>query len=362
MMASPLPPPTGGISSWTVELLKSPLAEEFGLHVLDISPRDEGAVSGRSRFRMDRAFDSLRMLAALVRDVRRHRPHVLHINTSYHWAMLRDGAFVWIARGLGVRTVLHFRGGDLPEFAEACPRWAARLLEATFRRTDRLVALTRHTETFLCRRHGERVRYLPNFIDCEAWDGSGRPRDDGPVRILYVGWLIEAKGIRELLRAFQHVSGAQLTLVGPADPDFVAGLRELTEPLGDRVRILDPRPRAELLPLYREADVFAFPTWREGFPNVALEAMAAGLPLVTTPVGAIPDIVRDGEEGLIVPARDPEALGAALRRLVADPELRRKLGDNARQRVAAFSRPRVLAQLAEIWRELAPPARSATSK
>jgi glycosyltransferase involved in cell wall biosynthesis len=80
--------------------------------------------------------------------------------------------------------------------------------------------------------------------------------------------------------------------------------------------------------------------------------MAAGLPLVTTPVGAIADVVREGEEGFVVPVRDEEALAAALGRLVANPELRRAMGARARERAAAFSRDRVLGELAELWQAL----------
>jgi glycosyltransferase involved in cell wall biosynthesis len=357
LLASPLPPPLGGISSWTAAVLASPLAQRFSLRVFDIAPRDDGTVSGASRFRGDRALAAVRMLFGLARDVRRYRPRVLHVNTSYHWAMLRDGLFVWIAGALGARTILHFRGGDFPEFASACPAWAARLLDATLRRTDRLIALTRETEAFLVARTSRgQVQYLPNFVDLAAFPARAErtARAARPVEILYVGWIIEAKGIRELLEAMRQLPEARLTLVGPPEPAFVATLAPELAALGERVRLLPRKPRAELLPLYAEADVFTLPTWREGFPNVVLEAMGAGLPIVATPVGAIPDAVRDGEEALLVPPRDPQALAAALRRLVDDPALRDTMGRRARARAEAlFSRERVLDQLAGIWEELA---------
>jgi glycosyltransferase involved in cell wall biosynthesis len=354
LLASPLPPPTGGISSWTVSVLESPLAGRFSLRVFDTAPRDDAGVSGRSRFRGDRALASLRMLWGLALELRRGRAAVLHVNTSYQWAMLRDGAFVWIARALGVRSILHFRGGDFPEFVGRCPAWAARLIDATLRRTDRLIALTRHTEAFLVARTSrERVAYLPNFVEASLAATPPPPRrEDGVVEILYVGWFIEAKGIRELLAAMRRIEGARLTLVGPTEPGFATSVEGELAALGERVRRLDARPRAELAPLYAEADVFAFPTWREGFPNVVLEAMAAGLPLVTTPVGAIPDVVRDGDEAFVVPVRDADALAEALGRLVEDASLRRAMGERARARAAAFSRERVLGELAELWQAL----------
>lgn len=355
MLASPMPPPHGGISSWTKAVLASPLSERFALRVFDTAPRDDGAVSGKSRFRADRALAAVRMVLLLARDLIRHRPAVLHVNTSYHWAMLRDGAFVWLARAFGVPTVLHFRGGDFPEFAGACSPRAARLLDATLRRTDRLIALTRETEEFLAGRVPRgRVRYVPNFVDLAAFPARGeRSGRRGPVEILYVGWIIEAKGICELLEAMHGVPDARLTMVGPSQPDFAAAIAPRLAALGERVRLLPPRPRAELLPLYAEADVFTLPTWREGFPNVVLEAMATGLPIVATTVGAIPDAVRDGEEALLVPPRDPAALADALRALVSDPGLRSEMGQRARARAAAlFSPAVVLEQIAEIWEEI----------
>jgi glycosyltransferase involved in cell wall biosynthesis len=173
------------------------------------------------------------------------------------------------------------------------------------------------------------------------------------VRVLFVGWLLEAKGVRELLEAAARLPDMHLTLVGPEETSFVATLRAPLEALGSRVRVLPARPRAEVIALYHEADLFVLPTWREGFPNVVLEAMAAGLPVVATPVGAIPDAVRDGEEGLLVPVRDARALERALATLIADPELRLAMGRRARARAeAVFSLPAVVEQLEAVYQEL----------
>jgi glycosyltransferase involved in cell wall biosynthesis len=86
---------------------------------------------------------------------------------------------------------------------------------------------------------------------------------------------------------------------------------------------------------------------------VVLEAMAAGLPLISTPIGAIPDAVRDGEEGIIVPPRDAAALAAALKRLLEDPALRQRMGERGRRRVEeVYSRDVVVGQLETLYRRL----------
>jgi glycosyltransferase involved in cell wall biosynthesis len=279
------------------------------------------------------------------------------VNTSYFWAFLRDGLAVWLASFAGARTLLHFHGGDFPEFVAAARPSARRWIEATLRRADGLIALTEHTRVYLASvAPPERVHYFPNFVRLEDFDPVPvRGAGGGPVEILYVGWLLEAKGVRELVQAVRGLPKARLTLVGPEDPAFVASLRPDLEALGERVRVLPPRPREEVRKLYRDADLLVLPTWREGFPTVVLEAMAAGLPLVATPVGAIPEAVRDGEEGLLVPPRDLPALRGALGRLIDDPALRADLGGRARARAEAlYSQTAVVRLLASLYAELLP--------
>lgn len=354
LFLSPLPPPVGGIAVWTNAVVRSPLAERFEIHVVDISPSDKGAVSQRSRFRIGRVADAARILRDLLRELVLFRPQIVHINTPYRWALVRDCIAIAAARAVGGRTILHFRGGDLPEMVGALPAPVRYVLLAVLRRVDRLLALTHETRLYLESVAGkESVRYLPNFIAIDEIDPPDRTSREAPVRVLFVGWIVEAKGVRELLAAAREVRGASFTLVGPQDPEFVTTLTGSLDALGPRVELLPPHSRDEIMKLYREADVFVLPTWREGFPNVVLEAMAWGLPVVATAVGAIPDVVRDGIDGMVVPPQDAQRLAAAIQRLVDDPELRSAAGHRARRRVEQlFSSDAVLGQLEAVYEEL----------
>jgi glycosyltransferase involved in cell wall biosynthesis len=252
--------------------------------------------------------------------------------------------------------VIHPRGGDFPEFVAGASGAMRRFVEATLRRASRCIALTRTNERLMGEIAGpDRVRYVPNFI--ELRDLGPVPdrtaRAAAPVNVLFVGWMLEAKGVRELLEAARALPGAHFTLIGAEDPEFLASVRGELEALSDRVRRIPPRPREEVLALYAEADVFVLPTWREGFPNVVLEAMGAGLPVVATPVGAIPEAVRDGEEGFLVPVQDAAALTEALRRLIDDRTLRLAMGRRARERAeSVFSIDAVTRRLEAVYREL----------
>ncbi len=151
----------------------------------------------------------------------------------------------------------------------------------------------------------------------------------------FVGRLARDKGIVELAEAWRRLHGARglhLLLVGPVDetdPPPADVLAELRADPAVHFTGLDPEtPR-----LYAATDILALPTYREGFPQVALEAAAMGLPVVATSVPGCVDAVHDGVTGTLVPPRDVGALADALRRYASDPPLRARHGEAARRRV-----------------------------
>jgi glycosyltransferase involved in cell wall biosynthesis len=164
------------------------------------------------------------------------------------------------------------------------------------------------------------------------------------VRVVAVGRLVPKKGFDVLVEAVAslHDRGVDLELViaGEDGPDAGAVRRLVAERCPDLVRFAGPLSQCELLSLYRGADVFALACRvdgdgdRDGIPNVMVEAMAAGLPVVSTAVSGIPELVRDGENGLLVPPENPAAFAAALLKLAADAPLRGRLAEAGRETVA----------------------------
>lgn len=168
----------------------------------------------------------------------------------------------------------------------------------------------------------------------------GAEADD--VLVAGVGRLIPVKGFEFLLEAHAAArrDDARLRLVLVGDGDGRASLERRVRELGveDTVALVGPVNREEVPVYMAAADIVAVPSihldgFVDGLPNVALEAMAAGTALVGSSVGGIPELVRDGENGLLVPQRDDAALAGALRRLAADPELRARLGTAGRNDV-----------------------------
>jgi glycosyltransferase involved in cell wall biosynthesis len=239
------------------------------------------------------------LLAGFVRSARRVDADLLHA----HW--LPAG---WVAERSGRPYVVQVWGTDL-EFARRAPWLARRVL----RRAKLVIAASSDLAERARALGAVSVRIIPSGVDVPAQVGV----EAEPAEVLYAGRLSPEKGLLELLEAAQ---GMNLVVAGDG-------------PLRDQV----PFARGfvqhdELQELYARAAVVACPSRREGFGVACLEAMAHGRPVVATSVGGLLDLVVDGETGVVVPPRDPAALRSALERLLADPDLRRRLGMAGRER------------------------------
>lgn len=165
-----------------------------------------------------------------------------------------------------------------------------------------------------------------------AEDRAARPA--GPLRVLFVGRLVPEKAPEDLIRA-AALATAPLTVTVIGQGPLRADLERLVDELGlaDRVELVGPVGQDELPARYAAADVFCLPSHAEGVPVVLMEAMATELPVVTTRIAGIPELVDDGESGVLVEPGDPGAVAAALDGLATDPGRRRRLGRAGRAMV-----------------------------
>jgi glycosyltransferase involved in cell wall biosynthesis len=242
------------------------------------------------------------LLVNFVRAARQIDADLVHA----HW--LPAG---WVAARSGKPYVVQVWGTDV-ELARRAPWLARRVL-----RGARLVIAASNDLAERARALGAReVRVIPSGVELPAQIGE----EAEPPEVLYAGRLSSEKGVLELVEA---ADGLNLVVAGDG-------------PL--RARVPGARgfvPHDELQRLYARAAVVVCPSRREGFGVACLEAMAHGRPVVATTVGGLRDLVVDGETGIVVPPRDPVALRTALTKLLADRDLRRRLGSAGRERARA---------------------------
>lgn len=308
----------------------------------------------------------LRALVRLVLALRRVRPDIVNYGTpkaallgSIAAALLRIPVRIYVLRGLRSETT---RG----------------IKRFVLERGERLTAALSHR--VVCVSESLRKSYVARGLAPEAKTvvlGSGSSngvdvsrfsRDpvaaagirrehgiaDGDVVIGFIGRLTKDKGIDDLLAAFEIV-----LKTAPHARLLVIGQPESGDPVGNAtLNRLHAHPRVTRLPLvteiaahYRAIDVLVLPSYREGFPNVVLEAAAASLPAVGYRATGTVDAIDDGVTGTLTPPGDVEALAAALVRYVLDPDLRHRHGAAGRVRVeASFAREQVWAQMRELYR------------
>ncbi len=250
-----------------------------------------------------------------------------------------------------VAGVVHTRHG---QDSRNTPR-QHRLVRLAAKLTDRFVCVSEDSARLTIGQGvaAAKVRAIINGIDVERFAYTG-PQPAGPV--VTIARLSPEKGITNLIRAAALVAGAEpafrleIAGAGPCQ----AEVEKLIDGLGltERVRLLGQV--RDVRTLLGRASLFVLPSLSEGISLTLLEAMARGLAVVATRVGGNPEVVADGETGLLVPARNPDALADAVLGLLRDPERGRRMGEAGRRRVErAFDVRRMVADYENLYRELA---------
>ena len=329
---------TGGAQTYVAGILPA-LAGRFEVVVAahGDGPLREAALAAGARFvplrhvRRDlhALHDPLGVLE-LARLMRRERPDIVHANSSKAGVLGRVAAAL---AGVPVRifTAHGWAFNAASGAASALYRWADRLMAPLT--TVTICVSERDREAGIAARtcRAARTVVIPSAVDAGAPPRVRHHRRRAPV-IVAVGRLAEPKDPVTLVRALTAVRSAftaQVVGDGPERPAVeaeirAAGLLEQVELMGER---------RDVPQLLEDADVFVLSSRSEGAPLSVLEAMAAGLPVVASAVGGVPEIVDDGATGLLVPPGDTTALTAAIERLLADASLRARMGAAGWQRV-----------------------------
>jgi glycosyltransferase involved in cell wall biosynthesis len=284
---------------------------------------------------------ALRAAAEIVRLKLQGRVDVLHINVSYRGSVARKFIYVVLGRALGISSLIHLHGSQFDVFFRGLPRPGKALVRWMFRRASHVVVLGEYWRGFVTDTVGvstENVSIICNGVPARppriAASASAARAEKAVPHILFLGRLGARKGVPELVKALAHPAMKNIawraTLAGDGE---VEAVRKEVEACGlaDRVAIpgwLGPDQVEQAL---ASADIYVLPSHHEGLPVSILEALARAIPVVATPVGAIPEFLTDGQSALILPAGDVDGLALALGRLASSAELRRAIGASGHQ-------------------------------
>ena len=339
-MLGPFPPAIGGIVTSVQNFLKSPLKDKYIL----LSFRTMSKKQGTPEYFEEKVytkvcrviFDLSSFLIFLLKEY----PQLVHINTSFNtWAFWRDSVYLVISKMFRKKVFFQIRGGKLNEFWNHSSYLIKCVIKQILLMPDLIAVLSSaQKKPFIEIGLGEKVKVFPNTVDLDRFRSptmrNYRAEFDIPkhhVVILFIAnHFYKKKGGMDLLKTIPLViekhKKVLFVFVGGGGEEEVMLSFCRKEKIQDYVKFTGFLSSKAIIQILNSSDIFVLPSHSEGFPNVILEAMAAGLPIVSTPVGAIPEIIENGENGLLVKPKDHSALAEKLIWLIENEQVRKKMG------------------------------------
>ena len=343
LLVSPLPPPIGGVASWTENVLSIAHARGLAVDCLDTNAHvpNEFANSRSLAARFAKLKASVHVVLRAIYLMFSGKVDRLHLASGSGLNFARSWLLAVLAHWRGLPAVLHFHS-DMVRIGQRRP---------LLMKFVQLIGLPKRAALVVCSEADEReakrlfpntkAAYLPNILPLALFETKRETRRDNERRVLFVGWLIRAKGVFELVEAMRAVPDVKLTMLGPIifQQDY-DDLKKRVKEYGLENRILFPPTVGlnEMPAVYASHDVLVLPSHTEGFATVLAEAMAVGLPLITTPVG-IAERLTDGVHGRLFPIKNVDALTEALQDFVGQTEKFAAIGRGNRRYAAEQFHP-----------------------
>ena len=352
-LIAPFPPPYGGISHWA-SLVRRRANADCHVKMVAIDTAARWRSIHNSSVVVRALFGGYHLIldsVELIRHLSTKPFSIIHLTTSGRLAVLRDLLMITIARYFGVPLIYHIHFGRLPEISKKKFSLEWLLMTFVMRLANTVITIDRATyqsvHTALPNVH---VKNISNGIDLEslATEQNGDRLDKV---VLFLGWVVESKGIGELLDAWSRLRllGWKLKIIGPFGSDYFDSLNNRYSMYN--VEFLGELPHNAAMGMLSECELFVLPSYTEGFPNVILEAMAFGKAIVATDVGAISEMLA-GDCGSLVCPRDAVDLENAMRNLMINAELRAEFGQRAIARVRSlYGLDVIFEKYQAIWQE-----------
>lgn len=337
----------GGVSSVVKGYLESGIMERFGIDYYQTHGR------GTKRFKF---FFFIKVLPGIIRKMSLY--DVVHIHTASWWSFRRKLVIILIAKLLGKHAVIHLHGAKFEEYYHHAPSYEKAVIKYGYSRADKVVVLSNEWRRKISRFcDSEKIVVIPNCISLNVLpDHVITEKIRPPKIILFMGELGQRKGVYDLLDALHRLDikkgHVQVWLCGDGEMEIVRkkiselGLSHIAKAPG----WISGQEKENLL---HNAYLYVMPSYFEGLPVSILEALANATPVISTPVGGIPDAVHDGSNGFIVPTGAPEILAERIHELIADEVLWRSFSVNALDTVRqSFSMETLESRLGSLYSSL----------
>lgn len=355
LLISPLGGVVGGIAMWTKHIVSHMATlSDVNITLCDFSRKIAGlTISNPIKKWLSAAYDYIWLTHNAIQKVKNFNGDVVHICTSASFLLIKDILILQAAKKKGLRTCIHFHFGRIPQLANK-HGWEWRLLLKVINMADTAIVMDKMSLSTLEDIGYQNVVLIPNPISEEVEktvENTTAKRIDR--LLLFAGHCIPTKGVFELVSVCKNIPNIRLRMIGAISDNM---RKQLIEIAGDQDNWLDIKgqvPFKETIREMKSCDVFVLPTYTEGFPNVILESMACGCPIIASSVGAIPEMLEeeDGRHyGILIVPQNESNLKTAILTLLGNDKLKVECGNNARKRVyARYNIQTISNQLIKTW-------------
>ena len=336
LMIGPGKDVNGGITT-LVEVLVPVL--EQGVELSYFPTVDRRPLKESGHFSAQNILLGLSQYARFIVALLHSHPQIIHIHTSQGLAWLKDTFYILVGKFYGSKIVLHVHAADFDDLygkksrsVQSYTRWAMGLTDAVISVSDewkqRLAGIV----------PTEKIISFPNCIATDSFSPHPAHRSTNGVKALFMGSVGSRKGTFDLLEALGRLKSRNCVLSTciagdeEREGDMLRARSRLQElQLTDSCELPGAVRGKKKTELLEKANLFVLPSYNEGLPMAILEGMSAGMAIVSTPVGGIPEVVRDGYNGFLIPAGDIDALVEKLAVLAHDPQLCHLMGQRSRE-------------------------------
>lgn len=330
LLVSPLPPPAGGIASWTKRLVDYNLAiKQNSIFVVNTAVIGKRINNLFGSSPIEDCLRTIKIIIALMVNIKNNNIDVAHLNTPCgQLGLIRDFLCALIIKAQGIPLVTHFRCDVSYMVRKRMPLF---FLKRIVLLSNQIITLNSSSQIYILNNCGKNSTIIPNFVSEKFMDEAADIKlvNERVKRIIFVGQITKLKGCDLIIRLAEKMQNFQFVLVGSVQEDF-GEVPEL-----NNLEIINEIPTELVIYELQKADLFLFPTKTEGFPNSVAEAMACGLPIIATPVGAIPDMIeKDG--GILVNVDDIEGFESAILKLASSMILREKMSKWGRNKALNY--------------------------
>lgn len=349
----------GGICRWTDNILSYAESENLSELRLDwyYSAVPEMKVGRQTMFK--RIYSGLKVylpfINGLKQKIKVQHYDVAHFSTSGSISFVRDYLALKMCRKANISTVLHFHFGRMAEVLST-NSFEKKLFDYCIPYISKYVTMDEKSYKALLAYGCKNVYLVPNPLSPQVEEAINLlpHQQRSEKEIVYAGHVLRTKGVCELVEACRNIRGIKLDILGQCSSEIRNELINLAGPRATEwLNIRGNCSMAEVISAMKYCAVFVLPSYSEGFPNVIIEAMACGAPIVATSVGAIPQMLSsegNGNCGIVVPPQNSESLRMALSRMIVNRKEAEEMGRNAVSKVHNFySMDKVWSELKKVW-------------